>query len=146
MGHPHIRTPNLDRLAAQSLVFTRGYVPSSLCRPSLATIITGLYPHQHKIVNNDPPPREKPEERLALREQQIRYIEEVPTLPRMLGPTRVSLFADRQMVGRPLEPGGFTEGMTHGDPKAAEADIGDEGPEDRPGGSRADLPVYPRLR
>ena len=36
-------------------VFKRGYVPSSLCRASLATMITGLYPHQHKITSNDPP-------------------------------------------------------------------------------------------
>ena len=49
MGHPAIETPSLDRLASQSLVFTRGYVPSSLCRPSLATLATGLYPNQHKI-------------------------------------------------------------------------------------------------
>src|SRR5690242_12819612 len=41
MGHEHIRTPNIDRLANQSLVFTHGYVPSSLCCPSLASIITG---------------------------------------------------------------------------------------------------------
>ncbi|MGC3969637.1 MAG: sulfatase-like hydrolase/transferase [Pirellulales bacterium] len=55
MGHKQIQTPRLDRLAAESLVFTNGYVPSSLCRPSLATILTGLYPHQHKIFSNDPP-------------------------------------------------------------------------------------------
>src|SRR5689334_25320374 len=55
MGHEHIRTPNIDRLASQSLVFTHGYVPSSLCCPSLASIITGLYPHQHLITSNDPP-------------------------------------------------------------------------------------------
>ena len=55
MGHEHIRTPNLDRLADQSLVFTRGYVPSSLCCPSLASIVTGLYPHQHLVTSNDPP-------------------------------------------------------------------------------------------
>src|SRR3954464_2279914 len=55
MGHPHVRTPNLDRLASQSLTFQRGDVPSSLCCPSLATIITGLYPHQHKVTSNDPP-------------------------------------------------------------------------------------------
>ena len=55
MGHPHIRTPHLDELAARALVFTRGYVPRSLCRASLATMITGLYPHQHKITSNDPP-------------------------------------------------------------------------------------------
>ena len=32
MGHPHIDTPRLDQLAAESLTFTRGYVPSPLCR------------------------------------------------------------------------------------------------------------------
>src|SRR5436190_15589357 len=54
MGHPHVQTPHLDRLANESLTFTHGYVPSSLCCPSLASIITGLYPHQHKITGNDP--------------------------------------------------------------------------------------------
>ena len=55
MGHPHIQTPHLDKLAAQSLTFKRGYVPSSLCCPSLASMITGRYPHQHKVTSNDPP-------------------------------------------------------------------------------------------
>jgi hypothetical protein len=55
MGHPHLKTPHLDRLAADSLTFRRGYVPSSLCCPSLATILTGRYPHDHKITSNDPP-------------------------------------------------------------------------------------------
>lgn len=55
MGHDVIRTPHLDRLAARSAVFPRGYVPTSLCRPSLVTMITGLYPHQHKVTGNDPP-------------------------------------------------------------------------------------------
>ena len=55
MGHTAIHTPHLDRLASQSMVYTRGYVPTSLCRPSLATVMTGLYPHQHGITGNDPP-------------------------------------------------------------------------------------------
>src|SRR6185436_16462165 len=55
LGHPHLQTPHLDKLAARSLTFTRGYVPSSLCAPSLASIITGLYPHQHGVTANDPP-------------------------------------------------------------------------------------------
>src|SRR5687767_1652268 len=54
MGHPLIQTPNLDKLAARSAFFPRGYVPTALCRPSLATLITGLYAHQHKISGNDP--------------------------------------------------------------------------------------------
>ena len=56
MGHPQIETPRLDRLARESLVFPRGYVPSSLCCPSLASMITGLYPYQHRITGNDPQP------------------------------------------------------------------------------------------
>ena len=46
MSHPDIQTPKLDRLARQSLVFERGYVAAPLCRPSLATMVTGLYPFQ----------------------------------------------------------------------------------------------------
>ena len=55
MGHPQIRTPRLDRLAVQSLAFHRGYVTTSLCSPSLASILSGQYPHRHKITGNDPP-------------------------------------------------------------------------------------------
>jgi len=54
MGHPQIETPNLDKLAAGSAVFTRGYVPTALCRPALATLATGLYAHQHRISGNAP--------------------------------------------------------------------------------------------
>src|SRR3954452_41804 len=55
MGHKVVRTPHLDRLAADSAVFPNGYVPTSLCRASLATLLTGLYGHQHRICCNDPP-------------------------------------------------------------------------------------------
>src|SRR5580698_7231568 len=55
MGHRHIQTPRLDRLARESLTLRRGYVTSSLCSPSLASILTGRYPHQHRITSNDPP-------------------------------------------------------------------------------------------
>ena len=54
MGHKLIETPNLDRLAARSAVFPRGYVPTALCRPALATLANGLYAHQHGVTGNDP--------------------------------------------------------------------------------------------
>ena len=41
MGHPSIETPHLDKLARESVVFRRGYVPTALCRPSLMTLATG---------------------------------------------------------------------------------------------------------
>ena len=34
MGHDVVQTPALDRLASESMVYTRGYLPSPLCRPS----------------------------------------------------------------------------------------------------------------
>ena len=54
MKHPIIKTPNLDKLAASSAWFPRGYVPTALCRPSLMTLATGLYASQHKTSGNDP--------------------------------------------------------------------------------------------
>ena len=54
MGHPEIETPNLDKLAKESALFRRGYVPTALCRPSLITLISGLYSHQNKTTGNDP--------------------------------------------------------------------------------------------
>lgn len=55
MGHDLVRTPHLDKLASESAVFPNGYVPSSLCRASLATLITGKYAFDHGICFNNPP-------------------------------------------------------------------------------------------
>lgn len=44
-GHPSIRTPNVDRLAANGLRLTHAYVTIASCSPSRASIITGRYPH-----------------------------------------------------------------------------------------------------
>lgn len=44
-GHPAIRTPNIDALAKQGIRFDHGYVTTSSCSPSRASIITGRYPH-----------------------------------------------------------------------------------------------------
>jgi uncharacterized sulfatase len=123
MGHAHVRTPRLDRLAGESLTFTRGYVPGSLCCPSLASLITGLYPHQHKITSNDPPrpPGMSSEEfyRSAAfeegREVMARHLEAVPTLPRLLADHGyLSLQTGKWWQGS-YRRGGFTHGMTQGD-------------------------------
>jgi len=50
--HPAITTPNIDRLAREGVVFNNAYASNSICRPSLASIITGLYPSQHGITAN----------------------------------------------------------------------------------------------
>jgi N-sulfoglucosamine sulfohydrolase len=46
-GDPYARTPNLDRLAAEGLRFQRAYVAQAGCSQSRASLLTGLYPHQH---------------------------------------------------------------------------------------------------
>ena len=47
------QTPNLDRLAAESVVFTRAYTPLAVCSPARASILTGQYPHKHGVVSNE---------------------------------------------------------------------------------------------
>jgi len=44
-GHRRIRTPNIDKLAAQGMRFTNAFLTASSCSPSRASIITGRYPH-----------------------------------------------------------------------------------------------------
>ena len=46
-GDPHTRTPNLDRLASEGVLFENAFVPYSVCSPSRACFLTGLYPHQN---------------------------------------------------------------------------------------------------
>ncbi len=125
MGHPHVRTPNIDRLSAGGLTFRRGYVPSSLCSPSLASILTGLYPHQHKVTCNDPPlpagktgqAANRDREYRAHRDEMIAYFDKSPTLPRLLAGQGYVSFQSGKWWGGNYTHGGFTEGMTHGDPE-----------------------------
>lgn len=45
-GHPIVRTPTLDRLAARGVRFASAYSPSPLCCPARASIATGRFPHE----------------------------------------------------------------------------------------------------
>jgi len=52
-GNPRYRMPALNRLASESIVFRRNYVTQPVCTPSRGSILTGLYPHQHRSVHNN---------------------------------------------------------------------------------------------
>lgn len=50
-GSPDVRTPNIDRLARQSLVFKRAYCQQAVCNPSRASLMTGQRPDTLRIWN-----------------------------------------------------------------------------------------------
>lgn len=137
MGHKQIETPHLDQLAARSATFQRGYVPTALCRPALATFATGLYAHQHKISGNDPTllpemtakgtksgkaakaakqPGE-PEGYQALRAQLISHIDRQPTIAKLLGQQGYLSHQSGKWWEGSYQRGGFTHGMTRGFPQ-----------------------------
>ena len=122
MGHSAVQTPNLDRLAAESLTFRRGYVPSSLCCPSLASIITGQYPSRHKVVSNDPPipagmtNREFQQSPLFEqgRARMNAFMDAAPTLPKQFVQNGYLALQTGKWWQGNYKHGGFTHGMTEG--------------------------------
>ncbi len=114
MGHEQIKTPRLDALAAESRAFRHGYVPTSLCRPSLATILSGLYPHEHRLTGNDPTVAPG-SDRATLREKMIAGMDRFALLPKTLGPLGYRSLQTGKWWEGDFRRGGFTHGMTHGD-------------------------------
>lgn len=104
MGNPVIQTPNLDRLAGESVVFTRGYVTTALCCPSLSTLLTGLYPHQHGYTGNDPANG-------GDRKRWVENFRQHPQLPALLAEAGyLSLHTGKYWQGDP-SVSGFTDSM-----------------------------------
>jgi len=54
-GHPLVKTPHLDRLAARGTRFTNAYTPSPICVPARASFATGKYPHETRLWDNAMP-------------------------------------------------------------------------------------------
>jgi len=129
MGSKAVSTPHIDKLAAESRVFPRGYDTNSLCSPSLASLLTGRHVHRHGITGNDPrvptvegakgagkaaAAKQKSAVFLQGREQLVKLFEQSPHLPRLLAERGyVSLQTGKWWMGD-YTHGGFTEGMTKG--------------------------------
>ncbi|MCS7193234.1 MAG: sulfatase-like hydrolase/transferase, partial [Armatimonadetes bacterium] len=56
-GDPLAKTPNIDRLAERGVVFRRAYCQYPLCNPSRTSLLSGLYPTETRIMDNNTPPR-----------------------------------------------------------------------------------------
>ncbi|MBX7103747.1 MAG: sulfatase [Gemmataceae bacterium] len=52
MGHPFLKTPNMDRIAAEGARCKNMFVTNALCAPSRATLMTGHYSHSHGVRDN----------------------------------------------------------------------------------------------
>lgn len=51
-GNTHVRTPNVDRLAAQGIDFSRSYAADPVCGPSRSCWMTGRMPNEHGVIGN----------------------------------------------------------------------------------------------
>lgn len=121
MGHEHLKTPNLDKLADEGLTFVQSYVPTSLCAPSLASIITGVYPRRHQVLGNDRLlPTDDPKDKKKIRAERyvpvIDHFKQLNTLPKMLKEKGYLSFQTGKWWLGNFANGGFDLGMTHGDP------------------------------
>ncbi len=52
---PWLETPHMDRMARDGAYFPNAFVTTSLCSPSRASILTGMYSHAHQVVDNQAP-------------------------------------------------------------------------------------------
>jgi N-acetylglucosamine-6-sulfatase len=52
MGHPIVRTPHMDRLRREGVLFENAFVTTSLSAPSRASFLTGVYAHRHGVIGN----------------------------------------------------------------------------------------------
>ena len=120
MGHDSIRTPHLDKLAKESAVFRRGYVPTALCRPSLVTMLTGHYASVHGVTGNDPSPKYADRGSTLYRErcaQLISYLDRFDTVPEILGRQGYLSHQSGKLWEGSYQNCGFTHGMTRGFPQ-----------------------------
>lgn len=103
MGSDAVRTPNLDRLAESGTVFTHAFAPSSVCRPSLLSLLTGLTPQAATFLLN----RDREGNRAPVPIREV-----VETLPASLAERGYASFQGGKHWEGTFEDAGFTHGMT----------------------------------
>jgi arylsulfatase A-like enzyme len=123
MGHEEIQTPHLDKLAGRSLLFERGYVASPLCRPSLASMLTGRFPSDHGVVGNDVDARNN---RAVLDAPVKASFHKLPSFVKLLTANGYLAHQSGKWWEGSFKDGGFTHGMTLSAPErdARHGDVG----------------------
>ena len=53
MGNPDVKTPNLDQLASEGILFRNTFANTPVCCPARANILTGKYAHKNGMIAND---------------------------------------------------------------------------------------------
>jgi arylsulfatase A-like enzyme len=113
MGHEIVKTPHLDRIALESLLYTRGYT-MPVCSPSLACLLTGKLPHEHGITGNDlaensPQAGAGKADRSPLMR---RLLDNSLMLPKALSDVGYLTFQTGKLWNTTYKEVGFTQGMT----------------------------------
>lgn len=95
---PPVETPNIDRLAAEGMRFERAYTPISICSSARGSLLSGLYPHTHGMINNC-------HEEDAIRRN---FPEDIPTFGEYLDDAGYApTYAGKWHVGRDQVPADF---------------------------------------
>jgi len=104
MGSAHAKTPSLDELASEGLTFEQAFNTASVCRPSLQTLLSGLYPDQWA--------------------HRKRTGHAIQTLPSLLSRAGYASFQGGKLWEGSFADAGFSEGMTRGGSDTSEQRYG----------------------
>jgi uncharacterized sulfatase len=107
MGSPHVRTPNLDRLAREGIHFPYGFATESYCLPSQRSLLTGLHPHQWDL-------RVQRLREAGVDRGDDEWMAEFRTLPGLLAEHGYASFQGGKLWEASYELAGFGDGMVRG--------------------------------
>src|SRR3546814_12959761 len=90
-GNKILKTPNMDRIGNEGIRFNKSFVTTSVCAPSRASYLTGLYAHSHGVTSNGEAPGWY--EQMGLRPDHLTY-------PTLLRPAQNGRTACREQGGQ----------------------------------------------
>lgn len=113
-GHPFVKTPNLDRLAAQGTRFSHAYTNSPICVPARAAFATGRYPHETRYWDNCTPYDGRVKSWTHALHDAGHEVTSIGKLHYLEHPTATGF--DRQILPMYLHGGGDTQGLVRDNP------------------------------